>query len=345
MIVKAFGKQPSGDRRKRIGESPNYKDDQFQNLHPTPIMAEDSNLWKTMLAFASKPGDTRPANALPFIKTDLKLDHPGEDRIIWFGHSSYLIQLKGLTILVDPVFNNHASPFKFMVKAFPGADQYAVSDLPDIDILVQTHDHYDHLAYESIVELLPKVKRVVTSLGVGSHFEYWGYDPRIITELDWWETTTLADEIALTATPARHFSGRGLTRGKTLWASFVLQTSTRRIFIGGDSGYDSHFKDIGARYGPFYIALLECGQYNKHWKYIHMMPEETVQAAQDLNAQLLLPVHWAKFTLALHPWKDPIERVVKQAAIMKQPITTPMIGEPVIFGGSYPTQHWWQTLQ
>jgi L-ascorbate metabolism protein UlaG (beta-lactamase superfamily) len=214
--------------------------------------------------------------------------------------------------------------------------------MPGIDVLIQTHDHYDHLDYISVSALRPKVKKIVTTLGTGSHFEYWGYDPAIITELDWWETTSIAAGIKLTATPGRHFSGRGIMRGKTLWAGFILKTPAHTIYIGGDSGYDTHFKEIGSKYGPFDIAILECGQYNAHWPHIHMMPEETAQAAVDLNAKRLLPVHWAKFTLALHPWNDPIKRVVKKAAALNLPITTPEIGEPVVIGKSYPEAHWWE---
>ncbi len=304
-------------------------------------MAEDSSFWKTLKSYLNKPKDTKPPGALPFVKTNLQHLENDAPVIIWFGHSSYLIRINGMNILVDPVFSNHAAPFSFMVKAYPGADAYSVQDMPDIDLLIQTHDHYDHLDYESVIALRPKIKKVITTLGTGSHFECWGYDKAIITELDWWQTTCVVPGMELTAAPGRHFSGRGLSRGKTLWASFILKTAAHSIFIGGDSGYDNHFKEIGSKYGPFDIAMLECGQYNAHWPHIHMMPEETAQAAVDLKAKMLLPVHWAKFTLALHPWNDPIKRVVKKAAELKLPITTPMIGEPVVMGKSYPGKHWW----
>ena len=305
-------------------------------------MAEDSSFWKTLKSYFNKPKDTRPPVPLPFVKTDLH--HLGNEgaMIVWFGHSSYLIRINGINILVDPVFSNHAAPFSFMIKAYPGADTYTVQDMPVIDLLIQTHDHYDHLDYISISALQPKIKKIVTSLGTGSHFEYWGYDPGIITELDWWEATTPIPGIELTAVPGRHFSGRGLARGKTLWAGFVVKTAEHAIYAGGDSGYDTHFKEIGSKYGPFDIALLECGQYNAHWPHIHMMPEETAQAAVDLGAKRLLPVHWAKFTLALHSWNDPIKRVVKKAAELHLPITTPKIGEPVVLDKFYPESHWWE---
>jgi L-ascorbate metabolism protein UlaG (beta-lactamase superfamily) len=342
MFLKVFGKLPAGERLRKIKQSPNYKNDSFHNISHTPVMAENSSIWKVLKLYTNKPAVIKPPVALPFVKTDLRNLENDAPVIVWFGHSSYLLRINGLNILVDPVFSNHASPFSFMVKAYPGADAYSVQDMPDIDILVQTHDHYDHLDYESIIALQPKIKKVVTTLGTGSHFESWGYDKAVITELDWWDTTTPIPGIELTAAPGRHFSGRGITRGKTLWASFILKTTTHTIFIGGDSGYDSHFKEIGHQYGPFDIVMLECGQYNAHWPYIHMMPEETAQAAIDLKAKMLLPVHWAKFTLSLHPWNESIKRVTKKAAALNQPITTPMIGEPVVLGKSYPGKHWWE---
>ena len=340
MLQKVFGKIPAGKRLFEIQQSANYKNGSFKNIHHTPVMAEDSSFWKTLKSYVNKPKDTRPPIPLPFVKTDLHNLENDAPVIVWFGHSSYLIRINGLTILIDPVFSN-AAPFSFMVKAYPGADIYTVQDMPEIDLLIQTHDHYDHLDYISVSALKPKVKKIITTLGTGSHFEFWGYDPAIITELDWWETTSIAD-IQLTATPGRHFSGRGIARGKTLWAGFILKTPGYTIYIGGDSGYDTHFKEIGSKYGPFDIAMLECGQYNAHWPHIHMMPEETAQAAVDLGAKRLLPVHWAKFTLALHPWNDPIIRVVKKAAELNLAITTPRIGEPVVIGRSYPDAHWWE---
>jgi L-ascorbate metabolism protein UlaG (beta-lactamase superfamily) len=345
MFQKAFGRNPSGERLKRIGQSPQYKNNVFNNISHTPVLAEDSSMLKTLRSYFSKPKDIRPPVVLPSVKTDLNKLTDEAPVLVWFGHSSYLLRINGINILVDPVFSGHASPFSFMVKAYAGADVYGAADMPVIDVLLQTHDHYDHLDYTTIAALKPKVKRVVTALGTGSHFEYWGYSAAAITELDWYASVSVAPGIELTAAPGRHFSGRGITRGKTLWASFILKAGAFRIFIGGDSGYDKHFKETGATYGPFDLAILECGQYNPHWKYIHMMPEETAQAAVDLHAKMLLPVHWAKFTLALHPWDDSIKRVVKKAAELNVPVTTPMIGEPVIIGKAYPMTHWWELVR
>jgi L-ascorbate metabolism protein UlaG (beta-lactamase superfamily) len=245
--------------------------------------------------------------------------------------------------LIDPVFSGNAAPLSFMVKAFPGSDVYKAEDIPVIDYLILTHDHYDHLDYKTILKLKRKVKAIYCSLGISSHLKHWGIDTGIITEMDWWEEQQLDEAITLVATPARHFSGRGIKRAQTLWSSFVLQTATHRLFLGGDSGYDSHFKTIGEKYGPFDIALLEAGQYNTMWPLIHMMPEETVQAASDLQAKLLLPVHWGKFSLAMHAWNEPVKRVLARAKELNIPVRTPMIGEPTVLGTTYTMNNWWES--
>ena len=293
--------------------------------------------------FFNKPKNTEPRSAIPSIKTDLKTISSKEPVIVWFGHSSYLIYIDNKTILVDPVFSGHASPFSFSVKAFAGSNVYGVDDMPEIDILLLTHDHYDHLDYKTVCRLKPK--QVCTTLGVKSHLLHWGFNENTITEFDWWQSRQVTDGIELTAAPARHFSGRSFTRAKTLWASYILKTKEHTIYIGADSGYDSHFKEIGEKFGPFDIAMLECGQYNSWWPYIHMAPEQCVQAAADLKTKVLFPVHWGKFALAFHHWKEPIERLSKKAAEQNIKTTTPLIGEPVIIGRQYPVKNWWMDLE
>ena len=328
MQQKIFGKNPDAKATEKIKNSANYKNGAFQNLSHTEVMRKGASYPKMIKDFLNKPKDTTPQQRIPSIKTDLKNLDDKEPVIVWFGHSSYLIKHKGITVLVDPVFSGHASPFSFSVKTFPGSDIYKPADMPDIDMLIITHDHFDHLDYKTVVALQPKANHIYTSLGVVSHLRFWGIPAEKITEFDWWDTQKIIGNIQLTAAPARHFSGRTFSRGKTLWSSFILELNGYRIYIGGDSGYDSHFKTIGEKFGSFDIAILECGQYGKDWPLIHMMPEEVVQAAKDLKAELLLPVHWAKFSLSLHAWNEPIERVVKAAADLDQLITTPMIGEP-----------------
>jgi L-ascorbate metabolism protein UlaG (beta-lactamase superfamily) len=344
-MSKIFGKLPSGKRLQRIKLSPNYKEGVFQNLSPTPVMAEDASFRKILKDYYNKPKTTEPPAPLPSVKTNLKTFGGAVPTLIWFGHSSYLLHVNGKNILVDPVFSNSASPFSFMVKGYKGTNVFSENDFPELDLIILTHDHYDHLDYKSIHKLKSKTKKFCVSMGVASHLEYWGIDKNIITEFDWWESAEIFPGISLTAAPARHFSGRGIRRGKTLWSSFILKTTDHNLYLGGDSGYDSHFKMIGQQFGPFDIAILECGQYNPSWKNIHMMPEETVQAAIDLSAKVLLPVHWGKFTLSLHPWDEPIRRVTKKAAEMNLKITTPQIGEPVLISSNYPSNDWWNSVR
>ncbi|CAL1519789.1 MBL fold metallo-hydrolase [Chitinophaga sp. MM2321] len=330
--------------RERLLQSGNFKNGAFQNLSLTPMKLEEVSYFKLLKDSFRRPDTIRPSAPLPSVQRNLKTVHSTKPVVTWFGHSSYLIQINDINILVDPVFSGSAAPMSFMVKAFPGANVYSAADMPPIDMLIITHNHYDHLDKKTIAQLRPITKEVYTALGVGRDLQGCGMGQRHITELDWWDTVEVAEEITLTATPARHFSGRGIKRGGSLWASFVLQLFGYTIYIGGDSGYDTHFKAIGEEFGPFDLAILECGQYNDSWPFIHMKPEETVQAAIDLDAKVLLPVHWAKFALANHPWDEPAIRVVKSAAEKGMATTTPLIGEPVIIGESYPQQHWWMDI-
>lgn len=343
-VLKTFGKNPAGAELEKIKASPNYKNGQFNNLLPTRLMAEGASMTSVTWRFINKPAYCYPSKPIPSIKIDLKNLPSDAPVIVWFGHSSYFIRINNKNILVDPVFSGHASPFSFTAKSFDGANVYSVDDMPDIDVLVITHDHYDHLDYETVLKLRPKVKQVCTSLGVASHLVYWGYDEQIIHEFDWWDNKVITNDITFTATPARHFSGRSLTRNKTLWSAFILQTATYKLYLGGDSGYGTHFKAIGEQFGPFDITMLECGQYNTAWPDIHMLPPQVVQAAIDLKTKMLLPVHWGKFSLSLHPWYEPAELVSAEAATLKVPITIPMIGQPVIVGKQYPTGKWWESL-
>ena len=325
-----FGKAPSGERLKRIQQSSNFRNGQFQNQSFTPMFAENVSKFEMIRDGIFKISKRKaPSTALPSVKTDLKNLPPEKDVLVWFGHSSYFMQIDGKKVLVDPVFSGSASPFLFMVKSFKGSDVYTPDDFPPIDYLIITHDHWDHLDYKTVMELKSKVGKIITGLGTGTHLEYWGFDPKSIVELDWNESSVLDSGFMITATPGRHFTGRTFTRNQTIWCSFVFQSPSKKIFIGGDSGYDMHFVQIGAEHGPFDLALLECGQYNKSWKYIHMMPEQTVQAAIDLKAKTMMPVHWAKFALSLHAWDEPIQRVTKEAHRLNVAIIHPMIGETV----------------
>ncbi len=338
-----FGANPSGARLERIEKSPNYHDGTFSYPIETPMLAPNASYPKMMRDFLfSKKPNREPSAPLPSVKTYLKALTGDAPVVVWFGHSSYFIRIGGKNLLIDPVFSNRASPVQFAgTGSYPGTRVYSVADFPSLDAVILTHDHYDHLDYQTILDLIPKTAHFHAALGVGAHLERWGVSPEKLTEYDWWESGKIADSLALTATPARHFSGRGFTRGKTLWVGFVLRSPTHTLYLGGDSGYGPHFREIGEKYGPFDLAILEDGQYDLQWPLIHMMPEEVAQAAMDLRAKALLPVHWGKFTLALHAWTDPIERVTKKAAELGLPVATPKIGEPVRLGQPLPNGRWW----
>lgn len=346
MNQKNFGKHPSGDRLLRIEQAENYKDGQFQNQSHTPNFAKGITMWDAVKkSLLKKRIDPRPKIALPSQKTDLIKLKSDEDILVWFGHSSYFMQIDGTKILVDPVLSGSASPLPNSIKAFEGSDVYSFEDIPEIDLLFITHDHWDHLDYKTMVALKPKIKRIICGLGVGEHLEHWGFDKSIILETNWYDSTELPDEIIVYTTPARHFSGRGFKRNKTLWASYVLETKNKKIYIGGDSGYDKHFAEIGTKHGPFDLAILENGQYDELWAYIHILPNEILKAAKELNAISILPVHSAKFALSNHPWYEPLEQITINNESEKLNIITPMIGQKVNLNDTNQIfEKWWRKL-
>ncbi len=341
-----FGRLPSGDRLEQFNKSANYKDGKFENFNYTPQLTEGySMLGVVYKHFFKKAPRRKPTDTIPSIKTDLLNLSTDQDILVWFGHSSYFMQLDGKRILVDPVFSGNASPMPGSNKSFKGTDIYSVSDLPDIDYLFITHDHYDHLDYETILKLQPKIGKVICGLGVGSHFESWGYDKTKIIEKDWHDTVPL-DDIFVFVTPARHFSGRGLTRNKTLWCSYVLQTPSMKIYIGGDSGYDTHFADIGEKFGPIDLAILDNGQYDAAWRLLHALPHEVLIAAQDLKAKRLFPVHSSKFVMANHPWDEPLKKIIALNSKANIPLMTPLIGERVnLKDNQQEFTPWWSAIK
>ncbi|MGE8379707.1 MAG: MBL fold metallo-hydrolase [Sphingobacterium sp.] len=324
-----FGGNFKGTRLERMKQSPNFRNGVFHNLEVTPSLKSDVNVVSLMwdFLFNKKPG-LKPLDVLPALKCDLK-NLPPQDLLIWFGHSSYLLKIDGKLLLVDPVFSENASPVPGSNKAFKIAVDYTVADFPKIDYLFISHDHYDHLDYETIIRLREKVGQVICGLGVGAHFESWGYKTEQIVEGDWYDQVNLVPDFQVTFTPARHFSGRRITRNNTLWTSFVLKTSKYNLFLGGDSGYGKHFKTIGERFGPFDLAILENGQYNDAWHYIHSLPEEWGLETKDLQAKVTMPVHSSKFALAMHGWKEPMEKFYETAQKEHSKLITPKIGELV----------------
>ena len=279
--------------------------------------------------FGKKDPLLKPLKEIPSLHTDLKSIDKNQDVFIWLGHSSYYLQTDGISFLIDPVLSLYGSPFKYFNKAFKGSDIFKPGDIPNIDYLVITHDHFDHLDYPTVESIRDRTGMAILPLGVGAHLERWGYAENLLIEEEWGTEVNLKNDIKIVFTPARHFSGRRIRQNDTLWSSYVLITPTKKIFLGGDSGYDSHFKTIGEQYGPFDYAILENGQYGEAWRYIHTLPEDVIQAGIDLKAERIIPVHAAKFALALHPWNEPLLKITALGKEKKLNILTPMIGEVV----------------
>lgn len=339
-----FGDKSSGARLERMQNAPTYKDGAFHNVENTPMTPEGvSTLEMLQGFFFDKDKRNVPKDTIPVKQTDLKSLPLDSNLYVWFGHSSYYLQLDGKRILVDPVFSKYATPVRVSVRAFDYQYEYTAEDMPEIDIMVITHDHWDHLDYNTFKKLQHKVKHIVTGLGVGSHLERWDFPAADITELYWGETASV-NGLQFTSTVARHFSGRTFKRNASLWSSFVLKGS-QNIFLGGDSGYGKHFKEIGSKYGPFDFAILENGQYNQMWKYIHMMPEEVVLVADELQARYTIPVHSSKFPLANHAWDDPLIRVTKAAEEKSVHIITPMVGQVVSLQDVPTNTEWWKGIR
>ncbi|MDR2865408.1 MAG: MBL fold metallo-hydrolase [Spirochaetaceae bacterium] len=348
---RSFGKLPSGERLERIENSPYYTDGSFHYPGPLPVRPEPSAEEKSKKRYGGMfgvlkrilfGGDKRekPSLPLPSSKTDLFALDRNDNLIVWMGHSSYYMQVDGKRFLVDPVFSGKA----LVVKAFKGSDIYEPADIPPLDFLVISHDHWDHLDYKTVTALQDQSAKVITGLGTASHLEYWGFKKENIIELEWNETADLGGGFSTTAIATPHFSGRALTRNKTQWSAFVLKTPSRNIYIGGDGGYADFFTDVGSRYGPFDLAFLECGQYNEQWRNSHMFPEDTAQASIDLKAKKLFAVHYAKFVLSTHAWDEPITRL--RAICDERNITLihPLIGARVNFDKDEIYPRWWEGI-
>lgn len=340
-IVRSMGKDPYGDELAGLDTLSNYKNGSFENLAERADSTVKRNLFLRNIIYG-RPETVRPSQALPWVKTDLKALAAPAPTIVWFGHSSLLIKTAQGNILIDPVFSDHAGPVPGLMTAFKGTTHYNAKDMPPIDVLIISHDHYDHLDYRTLKKLQGEIKMAVVPMGVGSDLVYWGFDRKKIIELNWNRSAALPGGLKITATPAQHKSNRSYsTENKTLWASYVIQAGQYRLFYSGDSGYGPHFKQIGQQYGPFDIALLECGQYSPNWPWTHLWLGQPAQAAADLKAKLLQPVHWAKFEEANHPWNEPIKKLLPAAEKLHMPLNVPRIGEPYTLGDPPKQLIWW----
>lgn len=339
-ILPVLGKNPSRKEQENFKKLSYYKKKSFINLDSRVLLIRRKSLIKSLLTLLF-PHYKQSRVRIPSLKTNLKELKCQDVSVVWLGHSSLFLKSKFLTILIDPVLSTFASPFPGSIRAFKGTLIYNAADFPEIDYLVITHDHYDHLDYKTVYALKSRIKKVIVPLGVGSHFRYWGYKEEQIIELGWFDKYILNTKDYIIATPTLHLSGRTLRMRKTLWASYVLNIDDKKIFLGGDGGYGKYFKIIGEKYGPFDIAFLENGQYNVNWPHNHMFPEQTLQAAFDLNAKMIFPIHWGKFSLSDHDWNRPIQKLLKIADEKNFLVTVPKIGEIYIIGMEVKREIWW----
>ena len=350
-VSPVFGASPDKNSKKIIENSENFIEGKFRNIKTTYTNFRTSEKKATLRDWFSPPKDKNPLNPLPtikFIGKDL-----AEGKFVWLGHSTVLMKTEGLVVMTDPVFNracplpsfNSKSKSNFFNgKPFIFENPVVIDDLPKVDVVIISHDHYDHLDSKAIKDLSNQVDQFFVPLGVGAHLERWGVNKNRITEYDWYDSKDYKN-IKFTFAPSLHFSGRGVTNGNsTLWGSWMIKSKTLSAYFSGDGGYSETFKKLGNEYGPFDIAFIENGAYNVDWSNVHMFPDEAVQASIDLKAQVLFPIHWSKFDLSVHPWDEPIIRITKEAAKKNVNIATPMIGE-VFELSSIPKKPWWEKLR
>jgi len=341
----AFGKRASGERRERMAASPQWQASHFEN--PQPLK---NDFWGAISAMTSASKFVAPQQAIPAIT------HSSEDfreapasglRITWFGHSSALVEIDGYRILTDPVFGERVSPLPFAGPKRWYAPPVALEDLPEIDAVVISHDHYDHLDMHTILAMRSSRNIFVVPLGIGAHLEYWGIDKSRIVELDWWQEKSFdrAGKFKIALTPARHASGRVLIdMNAKLWGGFAMIGAKHRVYYSGDTGLFPAMKEIGEKYGPFDVTMIEVGQYNRSWPDWHIGPEQAVKAHQWVRGRVMLPVHWGLFVLAAHSWTEPIERVSQEASLRSVPIATPRPGQS-FEPGITKLERWWPRIE
>lgn len=337
-----FGGRPTPDDLERYSQSPQWKKGGFLNQSLTTMDVSLSSMPSLLKEIMTGRKKRRPAAPLQVIKLDRNEFEDEIDKFVWYGHSTVLFRIAGKNILVDPMFGLDASPIGPMrTRRFSENSLELIDDLPQLDLVLLTHDHYDHLDYESILKLKDKTDTFWVALGAKRHLIKWKIPELKIKEFDWWEEAEF-DTLQIVFTPSRHFSGRGpFDRAKSLWGGWVIQSNKLKIYWSGDGGYDSHFKEVGEKYGPFDWGFMECGQYNEKWHQIHMYPEEAVLASQDAGLKTAIPVHWGAFSLALHNWTDPAERFNRSASEHQLQTCYPPLGQ-IIIPGKEPSETWWR---
>ncbi|MGE3455599.1 MAG: MBL fold metallo-hydrolase [Kofleriaceae bacterium] len=334
-------------RLERARASKQFRDGTFHNTHNV-VMGLDGDRWPIMRDFLFKGATRRPPGLIPVESPLEPWTKPVSSsglRITWLGHSSLLIEADGLRVLTDPVFGDRVGPVSFAGPKRFHPVPATVKQLPKLDAVLVSHDHFDHLCKPTIRELAALRVPVITSLGVGAHLEDYGVEPALITELDWWERHTLpGGSLAFTATPSQHFSGRVGGRNATLWSSWVIETANRKLFFSGDTGLTSEFEAIRDRFGPFDVTMLEIGAWHASWGTIHLGPENALRAFNMLGGGTLLPIHWGTFGLGLHPWAEPAETLLTLAAASNARVLTPMLGRPFEPAHVEAPVPWWRAV-
>ncbi len=340
-----FGGTIDGERLSRVNASPNFSDRRARNTVETSLGSTD--VWEFLVEYFRGAKDRKPPQPVPIVVVDpasLYSIRSQGVRFIWLGHSTVYLEVDGTRVLIDPVWSERASPFKILGPKRSHPVPIAVADLPPIDVVVISHDHYDHLDPAVIRELAPQGVRFAVPLGVGADLEAWGVATEQIIELDWWEGSTVGS-LALVETPARHFSGWHISdRDRTLWASWTLVGPKSRVFYSGDTGWLDEFERIGSKYGPFDLTIIKCGAYGEGWPDIHINGIQAVEADKLLKGRRMLPVHWLTFDLALHPWDEPIRQVVETGAELGVEVVTPWVGQLIDLDGPVATERWWEQL-
>jgi len=347
--MKSMGQRAQGLRLERMRASPLWRGDGFRNIHPVLAGLRDTRGERpTLKDFLFSDGGRLPPGPLPALDpVPGWLRPPGSAlRATWLGHSTVLVEIDGLRVLTDPVWGPRASPSRLVGPKRFQPVPVALRNLPPIDLVVISHDHYDHLDYPTIRQLARTEVPFVTSLGVGAHLEAWGVPPQRITELDWWESHTLPrSDLTVTAAPSQHFSGRGLKdRNATLWSSMVLQTQRHRVFFSGDTGLTTEYATIRERLGPFDLVMLEVGAWHPSWGDIHLGPANALEALALLGGGAFLPVHWGTFALAMHRWDEPAETLVELGTRQGAQLLMPRLGEPVEPAQGIELQPWWRDV-
>ncbi|MDB5780691.1 MBL fold metallo-hydrolase [Caballeronia mineralivorans] len=343
LVSRALGVTAAQRGRALSSSSPQHDGERFRNVKPRPAEGLRKTLGIVWNVLLNKPRGTVPADALPVdALTRAQLDAAPDRSLYRLGHSTMLLKLRGQFWLTDPVFAERASPFRHLGPKRFHAPPVALADLPPLRGVILSHDHYDHLDCETVLALAESTGVFLTPLGVGDRLIEWGIDASKVRQFDWWQDTEV-DGIQFTATPAQHFSGRSLFDGNsTLWASWVIVDDDLRVFFSGDTGYFDGFRTIGERLGPFDVTLVETGAYDAQWPYVHMQPEETVQAHIDLRGRRLVPIHNGTFDLAMHRWQEPFERVAALALARGVALSTPRMGERLDLSAPHHGERWWR---